>query len=332
MKAMIREHPSPVEQKPLKLAELPIPEPGPGQILIKVSACGVCHTDLHTVEGDLELKKVPVIPGHQVVGIVEKQGPGADLHHIGDRTGVTWFFSSCGSCDFCLAEQENLCAKAMFTGYHADGGYAEYMVVNQESAFAVPSIFSDAEAAPLLCGGVIGYRAFRLSGIKPGGKLGMYGFGNSAHVVIQVASKTGCKVHAFTRSLKHQQLARDLGAVWVGTADQAPPDSLDASIVFAPAGPLVPVALSALDKGGTLVLAGITMTPIPEMDYSLLYWERTIRSVANTTRRDAIELLKVAAEIPIRTVVNTFPLEEANEVLLMMKHSELKAGAVLIPA
>ena len=227
--------------------------------------------------------------------------------------------------------EENLCSSAKFTGYHTDGGYAEFMVIPQKSAFAVPSVFSDAEATPLLCGGVIGYRALRLSEIKPGARLGMYGFGNSAHVVIQVAVKMGCRVYVFTRSSKHQKLASELGAAWVGTADQKPPEPLDASIIFAPTGSLVPVALAALDKGGTLVLAGITMTAIPEMDYSLLYWERTIRSVANTTRSDAAELLKIAAEIPIRTVVNEFPLHEANEVLAMMKHSELTAGAVLIP-
>jgi alcohol dehydrogenase, propanol-preferring len=331
MKAMILERSAPVEEKPLRFVELPVPQPGPGEILIRVSACGVCHTDLHTVEGDLPLKKLPVIPGHQVVGIVEKTGPQADLHRKGDRVGVTWFFSSCGSCGFCSEGRENLCTNAEFTGYHANGGYAEYMVIPEASAFTIPPVFSDPEATPLLCGGVIGYRALRLSEIKPGGKLGMYGFGNSAHVVIQVAAKMGCRVHVFTRSSKHQELARELGAVWVGTAEQAPHEPLDASIIFAPAGDLVPTALSALDKGGNLTLAGITMTPIPEMDYSLLYWERTIRSVANTTRRDAAELLQIAAEIPIRTVVSEFPLQEANEVLAMMKRSALKAGAVLIP-
>ncbi len=254
MKAMLLEHTAPIEQKPLRLTELPLPEPGPGQMLIRVSACGVCHTDLHTAEGDLELKRLPVIPGHQVVGVVEKIGPGVDLHRKGDRVGVTWFFSSCGSCGFCSGDRENLCSSAKFTGYHADGGYAEFMVIPQESAFAVPSVFSDAEATPLLCGGVIGYRALRLSEIKPGGRLGMYGFGNSAHVVIQVAVKMGCRVYVFTRSSKHQKLASELGAAWVGTADQKPPEPLDASIIFAPAGSLVPVALAALDKGGTLVL------------------------------------------------------------------------------
>ena len=330
MRAMVLEQTLPVEQGPLRPAEVPVPEPADGQILIKVQACGVCHTDLHTVEGDLELPRLPLVPGHQIVGRVHKMGPRAKRFSIGDRVGVTWFFSSCGSCRFCMEGRENLCEHARFTGYHADGGYAEYMVVPERSAFPVPEVFSDAEATPLLCGGVIGYRAMKLSEVKPGERLGMYGFGNSAHVVIQLAVHMGCHVHVFTRSRKHQELARELGAAWVGTADDTPPEPLDASIIFAPAGDLVPPALKALGRGGTLALAGITMSPIPQMDYSLLYGERTVRSVANTTRKDAEALLKAAAEIPVRTVVDTFPLEEANKVLRMMKISALKAGAALI--
>lgn len=330
MRAMVLEQTRPVEQGPLRLAEVPVPEPADGQILIKVQACGVCHTDLHTVEGDLELPRLPLVPGHQIVGRVHKMGPRAKRFSIGDRVGVTWFFSSCGSCRFCMEGRENLCEHARFTGYHADGGYAEYMVVPERSAFPVPEVFSDAEATPLLCGGVIGYRAMKLSEVKPGERLGMYGFGNSAHVVIQLAVHMGCHVHVFTRSRKHQELARELGAAWVGTADDTPPEPLDASIIFAPAGDLVPPALKALGRGGTLALAGITMSPIPQMDYSLVYGERTVRSVANTTRTDAEELLKAAAEIPVRTVIDTFPLEEANKVLRMMKISALKAGAALI--
>lgn len=330
MKAMVLERTSPVEQRPLKQAEVPRPVPGNGEVRLKVLACGVCHTDLHTVEGDLVLPKVPLIPGHQVVGLVEEAGPMADRFSQGERVGVTWFYASCGSCSFCLDGRENLCPNAKFTGYHADGGYAEYMVVPEASAFPIPPVFSHQEATPLLCGGVIGYRALRLSEAKPGDRLGMYGFGNSAHVVIQVAVKRGCRVHVFTRSRNHQELARELGAVWVGTPDDTPPEPMDASIIFAPAGPLVLNALEALEKGGTLALAGITMTPVPEMDYRLIYGERTIRSVANTTRRDAEELLNEAAEIPIRTVIETFPLEDANEVLLMMKQSRLRGGSALI--
>ena len=331
MKAMLLDRPAPIEQKPLRRADIPLPEPGTGEILIKVGACGVCHTDLHTAEGDLPLPVLPMVPGHQIVGRVEKAGPNTHRFWIQDRVGVTWFFAGCGSCNFCAQERENLCSKALFTGYHVNGGYAEYMVVPEESAFLISELFSDADATPLLCGGVIGYRALRLSEIKPGQRLGLYGFGNSAHVVIQVAVKMDCRVHVFTRSLRHQKLAEELGAAWVGTAEEASLESLDAAIIFAPAGALVPQALRALDKGGTLALAGITMSRIPEFDYSLIYGERTMRSVANTTRRDAAELLRVAAEIPIRTVVETFPLEEANTVLRMMKESALQAGAALIP-
>jgi len=330
MKAMVLEQPRPVEESPLRPAEAPVPEPEEGQILIKVKACGVCHTDLHTVEGDLALPRLPLVPGHQVVGRVYQIGPRVTTFSPGDRVGVTWFYSSCGLCRFCREQRENLCGKARFTGYHEDGGYAEYMVVPERSAFAVPEVFPDADATPLLCGGVIGYRAMKLSDIKPGEKLGMYGFGNSAHIVIQLAVHMGCQVHVFTRSRRHQELARELGAVWVGSAADTPRKPMDSSIIFAPAGDLVPTALRALGRGGALALAGITMTPIPQMDYSLLYGERTVRSVANTTRNDAQELLKAAAEIPVRTVVDTFPLEEANRVLHMMKTSALKAGAALI--
>jgi len=331
MKAMLLKQTGPVESEPLSTADIPVAEPGPGEVLLRVLACGVCHTDLHTVEGDLRLPRLPLVPGHQVVGRVVKVGPGVTAFSGGERAGVTWFYSGCGSCKFCLEAKENLCMSARFTGLHADGGYAEYMVVPEGSAFPIPDVFSDAEATPLLCGGVIGYRALRLSEIKPGGRLGMYGFGNSAHIVVQLAVKLGCKVHVFTRSRNHQALARELGAVWVGTADDEPPEPMDSSIIFAPAGALVPQALRALDKGGTLALAGITMTRIPEMDYSLIYGERTVRSVANTTRQDAADLLRTAAEIPVRTVVDTFPLAEANRVLRMMKESKLKAGAALIP-
>ena len=331
MKAMLLDRPAPIEQKPLRRVDISLPEPGTGEILIKVGACGVCHTDLHTAEGDLPLPVLPMVPGHQVVGRVEKAGPNAHRFRTQDRVGVTWFFAGCGSCNFCVEERENLCSNALFTGYHVNGGYAEYMVVPEESAFPISELFSDADATPLLCGGVIGYRALRLSEIKPGQRLGLYGFGNSAHVVIQVAVKMDCRVHVFTRSSRHQKLAEELGAAWVGTAEEASPEPLDAAIIFAPVGALVPQALRALDKGGTLALAGITMSRIPEFDYGLIYGERTMRSVANTTRRDAAELLRVAAEIPIRTVVDTFPLEEANTVLRMMKESALQAGAALIP-
>lgn len=330
MRAMVLAGTRPVEDDPLKLTTLPDPEPSDHEILIRVHACGVCHTDLHTVEGDLPLPKLPLVPGHQVVGRVERNGSAAHRFAVGDRVGMTWFYSSCGACTFCKNGKENLCPDARFTGYHANGGYAEFMVAPEQSAVHIPEVFSDAEATPLLCGGVIGYRALRMSEIKPGQKLGLYGFGNSAHVVVQIAVHMGCAVYVFTRSKNHQELARQLGAVWVGTAEHAAPELMDASIIFAPAGTLVPQALEHLAKGGTLALAGITMTPIPEMDYSLIYGERTLRSVANTTRSDAEELLKAAADVPVSTVVDTFPLEQANSVLKLMKGSALRAGAALV--
>jgi alcohol dehydrogenase, propanol-preferring len=327
---MVLEQARPVEDNPLTMAHMAVPEPTDREILIRVHACGVCHTDLHTVEGDLPLPRLPLVPGHQVVGRVERVGPEAKRFAVGDRVGMTWFYSSCGMCGFCTDGKENLCSHARFTGYHADGGYAEFMLAAEESAFPIPDVFSDAEATPLLCGGVIGYRALRLCEIKPGQRLGLYGFGNSAHVVIQIGVHLGCAVHVFTRSRNHQELARQLGAVWVGTAEESPPEPMDGSIIFAPAGTLVPLSLRHLSKGGTLALAGITMTPIPEMDYSLIYGERTVRTVANTTRKDAEELLKIAANVPVRTVVETFPLHDANAVLRMMKHSALKGGAALL--
>jgi alcohol dehydrogenase, propanol-preferring len=330
MRAMVLEQPRPVDDNPLVMANIPVPEPGDHEILIRVHACGVCHTDLHTVEGDLPLPRLPLVPGHQVVGVVERVGAGANRFALGDRVGMTWFYSSCGTCEFCVGGKENLCAHARFTGYHADGGYAEFMIAPERSAFRIPEVFADADATPLLCGGVIGYRALRLSEIKPGQRLGLYGFGNSAHVVIQIGVHMGCAVHVFTRTRHHQEFAKQLGAVWVGTAEHTPPEPMDGSIIFAPAGALVPQALTHLAKGGTLVLAGITMTPIPEMHYSLIYGERTMRSVANTTRNDAEELLKAAARVPVRTVVETFPLDQANAVLKMMKNSALKAGAALL--
>jgi propanol-preferring alcohol dehydrogenase len=330
MKAMLLTQTRPIEDRPLIMSDVPIPEPGYGEILVHVSACGVCHTDLHTVEGDLALPRLPLIPGHQVVGRVVAVGPGSTRHQPGDRVGMTWFSSSCGSCHFCVEERENLCDKAEFTGFHRDGGYAQYMVVPETSAFRIPNCFSDIEATPLLCGGVIGYRALRLSEAKPGQNLGLYGFGNSAHIVIQIAVSQGCRVHVFTRSKNHQALAEELGAVWVGPPDESSPEPMDASIIFAPAGELVPLALGDLAKGGTLALAGITMTDIPRMPYNLIYGERTLKSAANTTRRDAQELLLEAEKAQVKTVVEAFPLESANEVLRMMKESKLRAGGALV--
>lgn len=321
---------APIDQNPLELVELPNPDPGPEDILLRIKVCGVCHTDLHTVEGELPDVKLPIIPGHQVVGVVEKQGKNASRFKEGERAGVAWLYSSCTHCGYCSREKENLCESARFTGYHVNGGYAEYIVVPEKFAYPIPDAFSDEEASPLLCAGIIGYRALRLSGIKPGQRLGLYGFGASAHVAIQVAVHWGCKVYVFTRSEEHRKLAKKLGAVWAGTSKDDPPTKMDSSIIFAPAGELVLDALKVLDKGGTVALAGIYMTPIPEMDYvEYIYHERTLRSVANATRLDGEELLKIAAEIPIKTTTQTFPLEEANRVLQRLKTGKINGAAVL---
>lgn len=332
MKAMVLHEPAPIEEQPLTLEELDLPQPGRGQIRIRVQTCGLCHTDLHTVEGDLELPKLPIVPGHQVVGTVEARGEGATRHAIGDRVGVAWLYhTACDECAFCEQGLENLCRDARFTGLHADGGYAEAMVAYEDFAYPIPANFSDVHAAPLLCGGIIGYRALKLSRVEPGQRLGLYGFGSSAHVTIQVALHRGCEVYVFTRSAGHKRLARDLGAAWVGEAQDEPPARVHGSILFAPAGRLVLEALRVLERGGTLALAGVTMSPIPEIDYDeLLYWERGIRSVSNFTRRDAEELLQVAGEIPIETTVETFPLHEANRALKALKESEIDGSGVLV--
>jgi alcohol dehydrogenase, propanol-preferring len=331
MRAMQLRETKPAEERPLELVDLPLPEPGPGEVRLRVHACGVCHTDLHTVEGDLDLPRLPLVPGHQVVGVVEARGEGATRFEPGQRVGVGWLYKTCDQCEFCQHGLENLCENARFTGLHADGGYAEAMVVPEDFAYPVPDNFTDVAAAPLLCGGIIGYRALKISQIEPGQRLGMYGFGSSAHITIQVARHRGCEAYVFTRSEGHQQLARELGAAWVGRAEDTPPAKVHGSIIFAPAGPLLLEALRVLERGGTVALAGVTMSPIPEIDYDrLLYWERGVRSVANFTRQDARELLQVAAEIPVETTVRTFALAEANEALLALKRSQIDGTAVLV--
>lgn len=321
--------PQPIETHPLALEEVPDPEPEVGQIRLRVRACGLCHTDLHTVEGELALPRLPIIPGHQVVGEVDRLGPGVTRFRLGDRVGVPWLYRTCGQCEYCRRGQENLCDRAQFTGLHIDGGYAQYLVVDQDFAYQLPDGYDHFQVAPLLCAGIIGYRALRLSGIHPGGRLGLYGFGASAHIAIQVAIHWGCEVYVFTRSEPHRQLARALGAAWVGRAEDTPPHLLDGSIIFAPAGPLVAEALRVLRKGGTVALAGIYMTPIPELPYERLYWERTVRSVANSTRRDAEELLQLAPQIPIRTHVERYPLPQVNQALERLKRGEVNGSAVL---
>jgi len=330
MKALLLKAPRPIEEKPLVVAEVEKPTLGPQEVRLKILTCGICHTDLHVVEGELPSKKLPIIPGHQIVGVVESVGRKVTRFRVGDKVGVAWLNSTCGKCEFCLKGKENLCEKARFTGYDVDGGYAEYTVVSQDFAYPIPKGFSDVEAAPLLCAGVIGFRALRLSEIERGGRLGLFGFGTSAHIVIQIAKYWSCQVYVFTRGEEHRKLARDLGAVWAGGAEDSPPTKMQSAIIFAPAGKLVLDALRVLEKGGTLALAGIYMTPIPEMDYQEhLYYEKTVRSVANSTRKDAEDLLKLAGEIPIRAEVQEFPLEEANRSLLLLKQGKIQGAGVL---
>jgi propanol-preferring alcohol dehydrogenase len=330
MKAMVLSRFGGASENPLQLRNVPDPQPGPDEILVKVVCCGVCHTDLHLAEGELPDIKLPRIPGHEVIGTVEKRGTRAKRFKVGERVGAGWLYSTCGACRFCRSGRENLCESARFTGYHHDGGYAEYMVIPQNYAYAVPDFFSDEEAAPLMCAGIIGYRSLKLCGIKPGGRLGLYGFGASAHVAIQIAKHWGCRVYVFTRSEEHKRLAKKLGASWTGLAKDDPPAKLDAAVIFAPAGNLFLDALRVLDRGGTVASAGIYMSPIPEMDYSrYLYQERRMLSVANATREDGEGLLKVAAEIPIRTSVQVLPLEQANEALRRLRAGRITGAAVL---
>lgn len=338
MKAMILRAPRPAAENPLEPADLPLPEPGPGEVRLRVSACGVCHTDLHLAEGELPLPRLPLVPGHQVVGTIDALGAdlpvapaeAAERHTAaGHRVGVPWLHWACGTCEFCRRGQENLCPHARFTGQHADGGFAEYLVAPAEFVYALPPGLNDEQAAPLLCAGIIGYRSLRLCDLVPGGRLGLYGFGASAHVTLQVARHWGCPVYVFTRSAAHQEHARELGAVWAGRAEDPPPDPLDSAITFAPAGWLVPRALEALRPGGTLAINAIHMSPIPELPYRLIYGERTVRSVANATRQDARELLRLAAEIPIHTDVELYPLGQVNVALQRLKRSEIRGAAVL---
>jgi alcohol dehydrogenase, propanol-preferring len=329
MRACVLESSGPVEQHPLAMTEVPIPEPGADEVLVRVRACGVCRTDLHVVEGELPPRKRPVIPGHQVVGTVERCGSQARRFSPGARVGVAWLHRTCGVCEYCRAGRENLCAAATFTGYTVDGGYAEYIVAPENFVYPIPEGFSDMAAAPLLCAGIIGFRSLRLAGIQAGGALGLYGFGAAAHVTIQVARHWGMRVYAMTRDEPHRQLARDLGAEWAGGSDDQPPEKLDAAIIFAPAGELVVSALRVLKRGGTVVLGGIYMSAIPAMDYNLLYHERVIRSVANNTRQDGQDFLKIAAQIPIHTQVQEFPMAEANAALNALKHDEVRGAAVL---
>lgn len=330
MLAMLLEKAGKIEKNPLQLVEKEVPKISSDEILIRVRICGVCHTDLHTIEGELDLPKLPLIPGHQVVGIVEEIGEKVTRFKKGDRVGMAWLYRTCGKCKYCQEGKENLCENTLFTGYHVDGGYAQYTVISQDFAYPLPPGFSDEQAAPLLCAGIIGYRALKSSEIKLKGRLGLYGFGASAHVAIQVAVHWGCEVYVFTRSIEHRKLAENLGAVWTGEARDKIPQKLDSAIIFAPKGELVLDALDSLDRGGMLALAGIYMTPIPQMDYlKYLYYEKTIRSVTASTRKDGEELLQIAVEIPIRTKTITFPLSDANQALLLLKRGKINGAGVL---
>ena len=329
MHACILDAPSSIDTLPLRYTEMAKPTPAAGEVLIRVRACGVCRTDLHVIEGELPLRRSPLVPGHQAVGTVEERGPGAERYRLGARVGVPWVHRTDGRCEYCRSGKENLCENADFTGYTINGGYAEYIVAPEDFIYPIPHQFTDEQAAPLLCAGIIGFRCLRMCELPPGGRLGLYGFGAAAHVAIQVARHWGQEVFAFTRDARHQELARELGAAWVGGSDAAPPARLNAAIIFAPAGELVPVALKSLKKGGTLVLGGIHMSPIPSLPYDLLYHERSIRSVANNTRQDGHDFFEVAAEIPVRTQVQVFPLREANAALHALKHDAIRGAAVL---
>jgi propanol-preferring alcohol dehydrogenase len=329
MRALQLFQPLPVEEHPLKLVDLAIPEPGPGQVRVRVMMCGVCHTDLHTVEGDIHPPELPITPGHQVVGMIDALGEGVTDLDLRLRVGIPWFHAACGECRYCLAGMENLCPQAQFTGFHVNGGFAEYMLAEAKFVLPIPDQISDEQAAPLLCAGIIGYRSLRKADLKPGERLGLFGFGASAHLAIQVALYWGCEVYVFTRAPKHREHALQLGAAWVGGTEDHSPDFLDRAVIFAPVGEIVPKALEKIRPGGTLAVNAIHMSPIPEMPYGLIYGERTLRSVANATHQDGLEFLQLAAEIPIQATIQLYELSQANQALLDVKHSHLNGEAVL---
>ena len=331
MKACVLNAPAAIETNPLVYTDVEQPRPGPKHVLIKVHVCGICRTDLHVVEGDLALPYLPIIPGHQIVGEIVQCGSAVTMCKVGQRVGIAWLQQTCGTCKFCHKQQENLCEHAEFTGWTVHGGFAEYAVAHELYVYPLPVEFSDAQAAPLLCAGIIGYRSLRLTRITnwSGARVGIYGFGAAGHVTIQLMTAWGADVYVATRDKKHQDLAIELGATWVGGTFSKPPVALDAAIVFAPAGEIVPIALQALEKGGTLVLAGIHMSPIPVLDYQILYGERVIRSVTNNTRQDGEEFLKEATKLGIKTHVVPFPLSSANEALNALKHDGFQGAGLL---
>jgi propanol-preferring alcohol dehydrogenase len=329
MRAWVLRGPAPAGRGPLRLEERPVPAPGPGELLLRVGACGVCRTDLQLAEGDLRARRLPVVPGHQAVGVVAAAGPGVTGWREGDRAGVTWLAGACGRCRFCRSERENLCTDGRFTGWDADGGFAEAMLVRADVAARLPDGLADADAAPLLCGGVIGLRALRRCGVRPGGHLGLFGFGASASLAIQVARHWDCTVSVFTRSEDERERARALGAAWAGGYEDAPPAPLDAAVTFAPDGWVVTRALSLLDRGGTVAVNAIHLDRVPEFDYGDLWWERSLVSVANVTRQDAREFLELAAAIPVRTATTVYPLADANRALADLAAGRVAGAAVL---
>ena len=326
MRAMILDVPG----EPLRVAEVPLPEPGEGQLLLRVHCCAVCRTDLHVVDGELPDPRLPLIPGHQIVGTVEKIGGHAGSFAVGDRVGVPWLGWTDGECRYCLSGRENLCENARFTGYQIDGGYAGYAIADTRFCFPIPEGFPDLQAAPLLCAGLIGHRSLRFAGDAE--RLGLYGFGASAHIVAQVAAHEGRRIFAFTspHDEEAQEFARELGAEWAGSSEEAPPEELDAAIIFAPVGALVPAALRAIARGGTVVCAGIHMSDIPSFPYEILWGERLVRSVANLTRQDGLDFLALVPEVPVRTEVVPYPLEEANQALEALRGGHLRGAAVLV--
>jgi len=333
MRALRLAHQAPIDAQPLVATELPDPEPGPRELRVRVTVCGICRTDLHVIEGDLPPVRMPIIPGHQVVGVVDRVGPQCRRFAVGDRVGIAWLRSTDGTCDFCVRGEENLCPASRYTGWHEDGGYAEYALVREDFAYRIPDTFADDEAAPLLCAGIIGYRALQRSRVPDGGRLGLFGFGSSAHITMQVAQHRRCEVYVSTRGEGHRRLARELGARWVGEADALPPVPLDGAIVFAPAGELVPPALRALRKGGTLALAGIHMSTVPAMSYDEhLFHEKTLTSVEANTRADGEALLAIAAAVPIRPRRVLFDLADANRALATLKHDGIDGTGILVVA
>jgi len=334
MRAVMLTRPAPIAEAGLELRDVEIPSAAPGEVLLKVLANAVCRTDLHVIEGELPDPKLPLIPGHQIVGRVEELGEGVSDVAVGDRVGVPWLGGTDGTCPYCRTGRENLCDHPTFTGYQRDGGYAEYATARADFLLRVPETYPDIHAAPLLCAGLIGFRSLRLAeveGLERPGRLGLYGFGSSAHIIIQAALHLGHEVYVYTRGETGRRLALDLGAVWAGGGDEVPPVELDSVIIFAPVGPLVPLALRAVRKGGFVVCAGIHMSPIPSFDYDILWGERVLRSVANLTRADGHEFLALAPQVPIQTEVEVYPLEAAREALVRMKAGEVVGTAVLVP-